>query len=114
MSLNSNNLFQMPLPNVDRGDGKFEYIKDIHYREMLINAFRAITVTETWDYVGKDPGPNGFTFSVSSELSKIMEATEKCQPYVGHSGSSFGWTMRQMQYIANNGEAKHRENCKEL
>ena len=28
--------------------------------------------------------------------------------YDGHSGGSFGWTMRQMQYIANHGEEKYK------
>jgi hypothetical protein len=29
--------------------------------------------------------------------------------YDGHSGASFGWTMRTMQYIANHGEKKYKE-----
>jgi hypothetical protein len=28
--------------------------------------------------------------------------------YNGHSGSSFGYTMRAMQYIAQNGEEKYK------
>jgi hypothetical protein len=29
--------------------------------------------------------------------------------YTGHSGASFGFTMRTMQYIATHGERKFRE-----
>jgi hypothetical protein len=32
--------------------------------------------------------------------------------YDGHSGFSFGWTMRQLQYIAINGEEKYMDNFK--
>jgi hypothetical protein len=33
--------------------------------------------------------------------------------YYGHSGSSFGLTMRTMQYIARNGEEKFKKNREE-
>ena len=29
--------------------------------------------------------------------------------YNGHSGYSFGWTMRQMQYIAEHGESNYMD-----
>jgi hypothetical protein len=30
--------------------GKFDYIKDISYKNRLVNAFQAITQTETWGF----------------------------------------------------------------
>ena len=34
--------------------GEFKYIKSSHSRDMLQNAYKAITQTETWDFVKKD------------------------------------------------------------
>ena len=95
-----------PVVPVDRGNGQFEYISDIHTRRMLINAFQAITITETWDFVAKDR--NSFMLDTSPEIYRIMNAMDTCQYSPGHSGASFGLTMRHMQYLAEYGEEKHR------
>ena len=41
-----------------------------------------------------------------SDVTEIQAISKKMEElgYYGHSGSSFGWTMRQMQYIAQHGE----------
>jgi hypothetical protein len=95
------------LPSVNRGDGKFEFITDHHTRKMLTNAFYAITTTETWDFVAKDR--ESFMFDNSAELYTIMDAMERGKDPPGHSGASFGWTMRHMQYLANHGIDKYRD-----
>jgi hypothetical protein len=91
------------------GTGTFEYVKDTWTRDMLINMFKAITITETWDFVARDPGEGGFMFSTSPELKRIMDAAEKCTPQIGHSGASFAWTLRHMQFIANKGITLHEK-----
>jgi len=88
-------------PKIDLGDGKFEFIRDKHSRYLLINAFEAITETETWDFVSLER--ESFMFDNSPEIYKIMNAMEKSSYPPGHSGCSFGWTMRQMQFLANHG-----------
>jgi hypothetical protein len=102
--------FLPPLPPlVDIGDGSFEYVNDMHERDMLQNAFKAINLAEAWHYVRSDPGEGGFMFSNNPIKYKIMEKMEQCEPCVGHSGSSYGFVMRNMQFLAKHGIQKHRE-----
>jgi len=81
--------------------GKFDYIKDISYKNRLVNAFQAITQTETWGFMKKDC--DSFMFSKDPLISVISDKMIALG-YGLHSGSSFGCTMRDMQYIAKNGE----------
>lgn len=97
---------------VDRGDGKFEYIKCEYTRNMLINAFQAITISEMWDFVKKGPPKNtGFIFCEGPEIYKILDAMDKCSPKIGHSGATFGITLREMQYLATHGEKNYKMHC---
>lgn len=68
---------------------------------MLQDADAAITQCELWgwlrDYTPEDG--KGFMFSEHPNLTRINNAMK----YGGHSGSSYGWTMRQMEYIAKHG-----------
>ena len=81
--------------------GEFKYIKDKHERLMLVNAWEAITLTETWDFM-KEPIER-FMFSHDPRVTIITNKMNDLG-YYGHSGSSFGYVMRAMQYIACHGE----------
>lgn len=81
--------------------GQFMYIKDKHSREMLVNAWNAINQLELWNYMRRET--YSYMFSDDEEIDIITKKMEELG-YNGHSGFSFGWTMRQMQYIAKNGE----------
>ena len=83
------------------GDGKMDYIKDESVKYMLTNAWEAITKTNTWDFVEKDIF--SFMLSMDDRINLISNKMEELG-YNGHSGCSFGWTMRQMQYLAQKGE----------
>jgi hypothetical protein len=87
--------------------GAFDYIKssDDSYKRMLVNAYQAITQTETWNFVKEDC--KSFAFSNDPRVSLIIQKMEELG-YYGHSGGSFGFIMRDMQYIAKNGEEKFR------
>jgi len=87
------------------GNGQFEYINDVHSREMLVNAWQAITITETWDFVKQDI--DSFMFSHDPRVTRIYNKMEELG-YGGHSGASFGFTMRNMQYLAQYGEEKFK------
>ena len=91
--------------------GTFEYIKNNDTREMLINCWQAISLTEMWDFMKKDPGPYGFMFSSSDspEVNIIFSKMEELPNRVGHSGLSMGWTLRQMQFIARYGEEEYEK-----
>jgi len=82
-------------------EGQFLYIIDIFTREMLVNAWNSITQLKLWDYMKKDT--DSFVFSNDNEIKLIMKKMVELG-YDEHSGCSFGWTMRQIQYIAINGE----------
>jgi nanoRNase/pAp phosphatase (c-di-AMP/oligoRNAs hydrolase) len=88
--------------------GTFQYIKsiDANYKIMLVNAYQAITQTDTWNFVKKDH--KSFMFSNDSRINLIYNKMEELG-YSGHSGASFGWIMRNMRYIAQNGEEKFME-----
>lgn len=105
--------------NYDRGD--FSWIDDCPTYQgtgygkkmdkwMLSEAFQAIErVNGGWVYLA-DPDPvgeGGFMFSressrpeIRSEIDNEIAKTESGQ---GHSGASYGITMRHMEYIAKNG-----------
>jgi hypothetical protein len=89
------------------GDGKFEFVFDDH-REMYITAYKAITTLELWDFISKDPGEGGFMFSKRKEVERIYNKIEDFG-YKNHSGASFGFTLRAMQYISKNGYDKFKE-----
>jgi hypothetical protein len=73
---------------------------------MLQNAYQAVNQTETWNFVKKDI--ESFSLSSAPEIWRITNKMEQLG-YNGHSGCSFGWTMRQMQIIAREGEGKYKE-----
>ena len=81
--------------------GKFIYVKDDNKKEMLQNAWTAITQLDLWDYMKRDT--DSYMMSSDAEINIITKKMEELG-YNGHSGSSFGWTMRQMQHIAQHGE----------
>jgi nanoRNase/pAp phosphatase (c-di-AMP/oligoRNAs hydrolase) len=90
---------------INLGNGKFEYCCESK-REMFQNAFQSITQTETWGFVKQDC--ESFMWSEDIRIIKISEKMEKLG-YKGHSGYSFGYTMRYMQYLANHGEEEFKK-----
>jgi hypothetical protein len=60
-----------------------------------------------WKYLSQYSPPNnrGFAFSYGDDriVTLVSDHME-----TGHSGASMGWTMRQIEFIANNGLPAHR------
>ncbi len=85
---------------IARGD--FTFIQDKHRRTMLKEAWVAVEKADAWhDLKSIDvPGEDGFMFSKHPAVKRISEALVDT---IGHSGGSWGWTMRRMEYIAKNG-----------
>ena len=94
------------VPNDILVPGQFEYINNNHEREMYVNAWKAITVTENWEFVKADI--ESFMWSENPKINIISSKMSELG-YNGHSGSSFDFIMRKMQYIARNGEKKFKE-----
>jgi len=87
------------------GNGQFEFINE-NERIMYTTAHSAISQLELWDFMAKDI--ESYMFSSNPKVGKIYEKIEELG-YKGHSGASFGCTMRDMQSIAQNGYDKFRE-----
>ena len=84
----------------------FSFIENKYEREMLENAFAAVTQTESWAFLKEEV--DSFMFSQNPQVHRILRKMEELG-YYGHSGASFGVTMRQMQFIAQNGFEKFKE-----
>ena len=61
-----------------------------------------------WTYLSKysPPADRGFQFSYGDDriVTLVGDHME-----IGHSGTSIGWTMRNIEFIAKNGLPAHRE-----
>ena len=68
-------------------------------RELLTDAHQAITACDLWDWLKTYTPEKGFMFSNHPNLDRINAAMK----YTGHSGTSYGWTMRTMENIAKLG-----------
>lgn len=89
--------------------GTFEYIKDKNMREMLINCWQAVSLTEMWEFMKKDPGHYGYMFSDYPEIGIITDKMAELPNSVSHSGFSMIWTLRQIQFIACHGEEEYEK-----
>lgn len=72
---------------------------------MLSRAYKMMEeIPGSWDVLARPdiPGDNGFMFSSNPLLNEISEKIGG-DPECGHSGSSYGWTMRNMESIAKKG-----------
>jgi hypothetical protein len=87
--------------NIYLEPGEFHYITKSNERELLTNAWNAIMETQMWDFMSKEM--DIYAFNNSKEVELIYNKMEELG-YLGHSAYLFGWTMRQMQYIAKYGE----------
>lgn len=88
--------------------GDFSFLSDSASEKLMLeDAFQAMERVEgSWAYLARPDVPgkaNGFMFSKDPMIAKIGNEVDKDGAIVGHSGSSYGWTMRQMEYIAKNG-----------
>ena len=94
----------------DISDAEFNYnIYDSNNRIMLKNAHQAITNAEAWDWMKNFQGQS-FMFSNDAMIGKISK-NMVALGYDGHSGGSYGWTMRCMEHLAKNGKKAFLSMC---
>ena len=88
----------------------FEFIESQHTRNMIENGYQAVNSLELWDFLSSfEPEEGkGFMFSDCEEINKIGKKMEELPNSPGHSGASFGFTMRHLHYIAKNGLDKYK------
>jgi len=78
-------------------------------QSMLDNGYDAITQLELWDFVRTYEPENGYVFSRHPLVKKIIDKMESLPNAPGHSGSSFGITMRNLQFVAKHGIEMHKQ-----
>lgn len=69
--------------------------------EMLQDMDNAITKSELWDWMKTYEPEEGKGFMFSNHPN--LDIIQKNMNYGGHSGASYGWTMRTMQELAKKG-----------
>jgi hypothetical protein len=85
----------------------FDFIDDEATRHCMKNGCWAMNESGLWDWLRNytvNPS-KGFMFADDPEITiivKIMERNDAPIP-IGHSGASFGFTMRNLYYVAKNG-----------
>ena len=79
--------------------GDFSFIKSKTERDMLEDAYNAVTVSNSWDFFRTQAPPDdtGYMFWNTHEL---MAITKNMKYRDLHSGASFAGTMRAMQSIS--------------
>lgn len=77
---------------------------DDHTCTMLTDMHKACTRADAWDWI-KTFNEESFMFSEHPKISEISRHME----YKGHSGASFGWTMRSMELYAKLGTKAYAE-----
>jgi hypothetical protein len=95
------------------------YMNDKWSEDMIRDGMRSIVrvgqlpqvgtdAKSVWTYLSKysPPADRGFMFSYGDDriVTLVGDNME-----TGHSGSSMGWTMRNIEFIAKNGVPAHRE-----
>ncbi len=79
--------------------GDFSFLNHSEFELMFTDAYQAIEKAGAWETMRSDPGERGYMFTRSAELDTIKQY----MTYDGHSGWSYGWTMRMMQRLARIG-----------
>jgi len=108
-----------PLTIAEANAWDFSYMDDSldtsNLRDGLLAVIRAAELPATktkeinvWQYLSNysPPSDRGFMFSAGDD--SIITLVQN-QMNVGHSGASMGCTMRNIEYIAKNGLANHRQ-----
>jgi hypothetical protein len=89
----------------------FSFIADAHTRSVIKNGYTAVSQLELWDWLKtfEVEANAGFMFSGNRNVHNIGVKMHSLPDDPQHSGSSFGFTMRTLQFIAKNGIDKYRE-----
>ena len=86
--------------------GNFSFISDTLTREALTNTYNAVDKLNMWTFLKtfEPPSDKGYMFSSSQELYLI---SAECENTYRHSGASWGFCMRHIEYIAKNGWSRY-------
>lgn len=88
---------------------QFEFVKDKQTREYLKSAHQAITTCEMWDWMRTYTPDDSFMWDPHPNIKIIKTQMFKDEINSYHSGSSYGFIMREMETIARDGLAKYKQ-----
>jgi len=90
---------------------QFEFVNDEQTREYLKSAHRAISTCELWDWMSTYTPDNGFMWDPHPHPNIKIIRTEMFKDEINsyHSGSSYGFIMREMEAIAKDGLARYKQ-----
>jgi hypothetical protein len=87
----------------------FSFIGDDQTRSMVTNGYTAVTQLEAWSWLSTYRAKKGFMFSDHPNITVIGDLMEALPNPPGHSGASFGITMRHLEFIAKNGAEAYKK-----
>jgi hypothetical protein len=92
------------------GNGDFDFINDQNLKDFLKSTHKTISLCELWNWLRtyQPPANKGFMWGSTAELDRINTELWKDPINATHSGASYGFIMRQMEYIAKNGYEKYK------
>ena len=79
----------------------FSFITDSNSRKCIESGYKGVQMSEGWNLIRNFTGES-FMFTNDPEINRIMNAVND-EYRGGHSGSSIGWTMRQLEHISHVG-----------
>lgn len=85
----------------------FSFIKHDNSKKMISSAYDCTTERDEWNLI-RDFKGESFMFCNDHEINALESHIDNMYEQ-GHSGSSMGWTMRQLQRIAHVGFHKFKE-----
>jgi hypothetical protein len=84
--------------------GTFDWMRDRASASVVEPAYKAVSLAEGWEFLKTYQPEAGKGFMFSNPPPKLEQINTKIHElYDGHSGGSYGWTMRQIEDIAKNG-----------
>ena len=82
----------------------FNFVKDLQNRAFLVSAFNSVSECELWPWFKNFDSSNSFfMFSTEPEINKLQTVLFKDPINNNHSGTSYGYILREIEYIAKNG-----------
>lgn len=93
----------------NQGHALFDFIDNPQEYDYLKSAHQSISECELWGWFSLYEPENGFMFSNTPEIIRLQTALCNYECNSTHSGSSFGSTLRQMEYIAKHGYTQYKQ-----
>ena len=94
--------------------GDFTFFKDMMSKSIMEPTFTVLT-DKDFDFLKNYNPPKDYGFMFTQKETKplkLIEIERKiCDAYSGHSGASFGWTMRQLEFISKEGWNNYVKLC---